>query len=322
MASLFSIESVSKHFDNEKSALEPISLTIEPQDRLGIVGETGSGKSTLLKIMAGLVQTDSGKVLFTNEKVIGPEDKLLPGHKDIAYLSQHFELPKFISVFEHLDDSYLIAPDDAKKIYAACQIDHLIERDTRALSGGEKQRVALAKLLLSSPKTLLLDEPFSNLDFIHKGVIKEVIDSVEKELNITVIMVAHDPHDVLSWASRIMVFRQGEMIQETEPSIIYSLPQDTYVAGLFGTFSLLTPSDWGISSHQSFTQIGEKSLVRPERIQVNEKDGIRGEVLSIRYFGAYDEVLIKTTNDEVVIQTEVGRLKIGESVELGMVPLD
>ena len=149
--------------------LSGISLTQRKLEKIAIAGETGAGKSTLLKLIAGLAQPDGGRILFEGEKVMGPEDQLVPGHAGIAYLSQHFELQKSLRVEQVLGYSNALSERAADTLYSVCQIDHLLKRRTDQLSGGEKQRVAICRLLISAPRLLLLDEPFSHLDMVHKN---------------------------------------------------------------------------------------------------------------------------------------------------------
>jgi ABC-type sugar transport system ATPase subunit len=266
--------------------------------------------------MAGLEQPDYGKVLFKGEKVDGPADQLVPGHSSIAYLSQHFELPKFVTVEKCLYDPYQIAESEAITIYKACQIDHLLKSDTRQLSGGEKQRVALAKLLMRSPEILLLDEPFSNLDLHHKTTIKKVIGDVEKVLKTTVMLVSHDPLDVLSWAETVLVMKSGKILQQDTPQNIYNNPIDEYIAGLFGTYNLIDPSVWGIDENNHIPKINGKIIIRPESFVISKDNHslISGKVLNIRYLGGYEEVLIKTLKDQIVVKSAVGLYKEGDKV--------
>src|SRR5690606_8175730 len=148
--------------------LNDISFIQHQFQKVAIAGETGSGKSTLLKVVAGLAQPSSGDVWFDQKRVSGPLDQLVPGCPGIAYLSQQFELPKFLRVEQILAYANELADNEANALFDVCQINHLLKRKTDQLSGGEQQRIALAKLLITSPKLLLLDEPFSNLDMVHK----------------------------------------------------------------------------------------------------------------------------------------------------------
>jgi len=110
---------------------------------------------------------------------------------------------------ELLSYSNQLSDEMAHAIFEVCMISHLMKRKNDQLSGGERQRVAIAKLLISSPKLLLLDEPFSNLDLIHKNILKDVIQEIGDKLNITCLMVSHDPTDTLSWADQIMIMQHG-----------------------------------------------------------------------------------------------------------------
>src|SRR5438874_11816833 len=123
--------------------VKDISFTQDQFQKIAIAGETGSGKSTLLKMIGGLVQPTSGAVYFENNRVLGPEEILLPGHPAIAYLSQHFELRNNYKVHELLSMANKITDEEADIIYNVCRISHLLNRKTDQLSGGEKQRIAM-----------------------------------------------------------------------------------------------------------------------------------------------------------------------------------
>src|SRR6476660_1440979 len=127
-----SVESIKKKKGNRLS-VDNISFSLDKGQRLGIAGETGSGKSTLLKIISGLEQTDTGSVSFKGNKVIGPYEKLIPGHAGIAYLSQHFELRNHYRVEEILEYATLLSEEKAITIFEICQITHLLKRKTDQL---------------------------------------------------------------------------------------------------------------------------------------------------------------------------------------------
>jgi len=182
-----------------------ISFTQEKGRKLAIAGETGSGKSTLLKMIAGLAAVGPGEVRFEGSRVLGPLERLVPGQPGIAYLSQHFELWNNYRVEEVLSYANDLSVEESVELYGICHIDHLLARRTDQLSGGERQRIALARLLVKPPRLLLLDEPFSNLDMIHKDILKSVIRDITQRLDITCLLVSHDPLDVLSWADEVLV---------------------------------------------------------------------------------------------------------------------
>lgn len=240
MRTLLKVKDLSKA-GADNFLLSGITFTQEKHEKIAIAGETGAGKSTLLKLIAGLIQPDAGNLLFEGKKVSGPDDQLVPGHPGIAYLSQHFELQKSLRVEQVL--TYANATTDrlSSRLFAVCQIDHLLTRRTDQLSGGEKQRVAICRLLISSPRLLLLDEPFSHLDMVHKNTLKDVIRDIGEKLRITCIMVSHDPLDTLSWAGKILVMKNGRIIQVGQPAVIYHKPVNVYVGGLFGKYNLIDP---------------------------------------------------------------------------------
>ncbi|HYC87430.1 MAG TPA: ATP-binding cassette domain-containing protein, partial [Chryseosolibacter sp.] len=140
---LLNVSGVSKNGTDGEMVLDHVSFRQQPLQKLAIAGETGSGKTTLLKIIAGLAQPDAGHVLFENARVAGPDEKLVPGHPHIAYLSQHFELPKFLRVEQVLEYANNFVDDEAQTLFEICEISHLLQRKTADLSGGEAQRIAL-----------------------------------------------------------------------------------------------------------------------------------------------------------------------------------
>ncbi|HEV8514028.1 MAG TPA: ABC transporter ATP-binding protein [Cyclobacteriaceae bacterium] len=305
-------------FGEEKNyVLRDIRFSQNQFQKIVIAGETGSGKSTLLKIIAGLEQPYSGEVIFENEKVKGPADQLVPGHPQIVYLSQQFELPKFLRVEQVLEYANQLKSTPEEKIFSVCRINHLLTRKTNELSGGEKQRIAIARLLIQRPKLLLLDEPFSNLDQIMKGILKEVIDDIGKKLKITCILVSHDPEDTLPWADEILVLKSGKIIQRGSPQEIYHHPISPYVAGLFGTFTMLNIDlikKFGIKTS------AKKIIVRPENFQLTAKGTktVSGHVDKINFYGNHFLLEVLTKQQRIFVITN-NRLQPGEWVNLKLI---
>jgi ABC-type Fe3+/spermidine/putrescine transport system ATPase subunit len=337
---LLQVKDIAKK-DERGFALQDISFSQSAGQHIAIAGETGSGKTTLLKIIAGLAQPDKGEVRFEGEKVIGPADKLIPGHKGIAYLSQHFELPHFLRVEQVLEYANEWSVEKADKLFQLCQITHLFKRRTDQLSGGERQRIAIARLLITGPRLFLLDEPFSNTDLAHKTILKEVVGDLSRELNISFMLVSHDPVDTLDWADRIFVMRAGRFIEEGTPFSIYKTPATVYTAGLFGKYNILEgqPGNFRAGS-ASGRHEGTRWIVRPENCFIynsaaantntntNEATSsatgcleIQGTISSQRFYGHYYEtdvflqgqtVITRSTEqtgapgDEVVVRIQTG----------------
>jgi len=301
--------------------LRDISFIQQQFQKIAIAGETGSGKTTLLKIIGGFTQPDEGQVVFKNKKIKGPEEQLIPGHPGIAYLSQHFELRNNYRVEEILNMTLQLSDEQAETIFKVCRINHLLKRKTDQLSGGEKQRVALAGLLISSPELLLLDEPFSNLDMYHKSVLKSVIQDIGEKLRITCILVSHDPLDILSWAGQILVLKDGQIIQKGTPRQVYRQPVNEYTAGLFGTYNLITREKAKAFSTLPEVNIDGKSmLIRPEDFKiVKEGSGtLKGSVNKVNYFGSYCEVEVLLSENNITVKTDERGYSKGDTVYVSL----
>jgi ABC-type sugar transport system ATPase subunit len=294
--------------------LDNISFAQASSQKIAIAGESGAGKSTLLKIIGGLIQPDSGEVLFYNTRVEGPFEKLIPGHPKIAYLSQHFELSNNYRVEEILSYSNKLQEREVNTLYELCHIDHLLGNWTSQLSGGEKQRIALARLLISAPDLLLLDEPFSNLDLIHKNILKSVMSDLGQKLHITFLLTSHDPVDTLSWADEIIIMKSGKIIQQASPENIYNYPADNYAAGLFGKYTL--PSKTMLEKFDRLSANNKRSFLRPEDfVLVNNRNAsLPGAVSTIHYMGSHYDIEVALEDVTVTVNVATNTFSIGERV--------
>ncbi|NII25172.1 ABC transporter ATP-binding protein [Pseudoflavitalea sp. X16] len=313
---LLEVSGISKK-DERGFELKQISFLQEKFQQIAIAGETGSGKSTLLKIIAGLVESDAGQVLFEGKKILGPADKLIPGHPGIVYLSQHFELPNNLRVEQVLEYANLLSDEAAAALYEVCQINHLLKRRTNQLSGGEKQRIALAKLLITSPRLLLLDEPFSNTDMVHKQLLKTIIRDIGAKLRISCMMVSHDPLDTLSWADLILVMKDGAVIQSGTPQEIYQQPTNEYVAGLFGNYNLLNHSLATILLGPAISMKHSAHLfLRPEDLVVSstQDQGAAAIVKAVLYYGSYYELTVMVGKHKLFVKTADDDFTIGDTI--------
>ena len=298
-------------------SINNVSFTQDALQNIGIAGETGSGKTTLLKLIGGLLQPASGEMYFEGKKIIGPDNKLIPGNKGIAYLSQHFELLNNYWVYEVLDIENKLDQEQANSIYEVCRVTHLLRRRTNQLSGGERQRVSLAKALIRSPGLLLLDEPFSNLDALHRTIIKAVINDVKEQLGITCILVSHDAADILSWADTVFVLKEGEIIQQGTPVQVYTQPVNEYCAGLFGDYCLVTDRVFHLLTGRQGNPSDEKQwLLRPEHVCLTAegKNAVKGTIQRSSFWGSYSLLDVLVGEQVIKVRTNKKHLSAGEPV--------
>jgi ABC-type sugar transport system ATPase subunit len=314
---LLKVSKVGK-LQGESFILKDISFTQEQFQKIAVVGESGSGKSTLLKIIGGLIQPDSGKVLFENKRVEGPNEKLIPGHPKIAYLSQHFELRNNYRVEEILEYANTLPEEEAQQLYEVCHISHLLKRKTDQVSGGEKQRIAMARLLIGSPKLFLLDEPFSNLDLLHRNILRNVIRNMGEKLGITCLLVSHDPMDALSWADEIIVLKNGQIVQQGSPEQVYRQPVNEYVAGLFGKYNILNKTQATALGRKPKASLNGKNVfIRPENLKLTASKGkasLLGKVNEITFLGSGYEIEVQLPETTVTVKTNDCSVKKGDKV--------
>ncbi len=302
-----------------------VSFVLQQFQKIAIAGETGSGKSTLLKMIAGLVQPDEGEILLNDKKVKGPLEQLLPGNLEIAYLSQHFELRNNYRVEDELNYLNQLSDEEAADLFALCRIQHLLKRKTTEVSGGEKQRISLARLLLSSPQLLLLDEPYSNLDIIHKNILKKVVNDVAGKLGITCILVSHDPNDLLSWADEILVMKDGKVVDQGTPELIYHQPINEYVAALLGSYNVLSASLLNGFVYAPVDESSKRILIRPEQFVINSLQSkfIKGKVKEVRFVGsAYEVDIVLDNNEEITAKTNIMKVSKDDVVRVSLLAKD
>ena len=305
--------------ENGFSALQPISFSQQQGQKLALAGESGAGKSTLLQL-AGLIQPSSGTVQANGSRVRGPQDVLVPGHPGVAYLSQKSDLPQFLRVEQVLRYANKRPEAEARAVYELCRIAHLMPRRTDQLSGGEQQRVALARLLLGAPRLLLLDEPFSNLDRTHKRLLQHIVEELGTRLGITCLLVSHDAADVLGWADDILVLHRGRLVQQGPPEQIYYQPVDEATAALFGDYNLITgPARRALLPGRRFPR-NTALLVRPEQLELRpfRDDGTGGMIRAVRFLGSHSEVEVTLAGQQVRVRVGATTLQPGDKTSVSV----
>lgn len=288
------VNNVSFQYD-KKNVLNDVSFAINEGHIFAVIGESGCGKSTLLKLIYGLYDLNRGQILWKDQEVLGPKYNLIPGMSYMKYLAQDFDLMPFITVAENVG-KYLsnFYPEEKKvRISELLEIVEMTEyANTKAknLSGGQMQRVALARVLALEPEVLLLDEPFSHIDNFRKNSLRRKLFSYLKEKNITTIIATHDGTDVLSFADEVLVLRQGEKVVQKKPSELYQHPNSFYTASLFGEVN-------EISRH--YFNEAENCFLFPHQLTIVENSTLKVEVVHSYFRGSH--FLIDTKHQEKTI---------------------
>lgn len=212
--------------NHDRTILNSIKFQLKAGEIIGIVGKSGAGKTSLLKIIAGLKEPTSGEVIFEGKKVIGPTLKLVPGHDDIQLVNQDFGLDSYHSAEENIREKILYLPVDRrdkfiKELLELVELDAVKNQLAHTLSGGEQQRLSIARALACEPKLLLLDEPFVHLDTRLKLKITNYLLQMKEVRNMSVILVSHDGTEVLSLCSKIIYLKDGKIKRTTTPFNAY-----------------------------------------------------------------------------------------------------
>ena len=218
--------------------LQHINAVIEDGEFVVLLGPSGCGKTTLLRIIAGLEEPTLGSVSFDGADVT----HLPPEERDIAMVFQNYSLYPHLSVFDNIAFTLRTQHMPREQLNATVTemaqllgIEECLERLPSQLSGGQLQRVAIARALVRRPKVFLLDEPFSNLDVQLRASLRQLVKKIHSSLGTTFIYVTHDQQEAVLLGQRILVMRDGVILQDGTPSQIYNAPADLDCALALGT---------------------------------------------------------------------------------------
>lgn len=270
---MLEIQNVSFSFSNQL-IIDKLALDLPGGKHLAVLGESGSGKSTLLKLIYGIYDCQEGQIVFNNQKIKGPKQQLIPGHPNIKYVPQDFELNWYATVAENIGTFLSYAnPSERNRIIndllKRFDLTDVASKRTIDLSGGQKQRTALAKSLAIKPKLLLLDEPFSNIDTARRNPIRRALFDYAKENQIAVILATHDPDDALAFTDFTLILHRGKALQFGASFEVYHAPKSPSVAALYSDFTLFRVSD---SSRAIIVYPHEFSVVPQSEIRVVVKN--------------------------------------------------
>ncbi|MDR0229492.1 MAG: ABC transporter ATP-binding protein [Flavobacteriaceae bacterium] len=313
------VKNISFGYLKDKSVIQEMDLVIEKGKHVALLGESGCGKSTLLKLIYGLYDLNEGEIYWNNEPVLGPAYNLIPGVDAMRYLAQDFDLMPYTTVSENVG-KFLSNIHWEKKQERITELLHLVDMvkfadvKVKDLSGGQQQRVALARVLAQDPELLLLDEPFSHIDYTRKSMLRRELFSYMKKKGISCIVATHDSLDALSFADETVVLRDGFIVDAGETKELYEVPIDVYVASLFGEVNELYVSDFAPN-----TDADEVLLFYPHQLMVSKQKGVLDVVVEETYFKG-DGFMMKSLfkNNRTVYFNHPFAIEPGTTVKLAI----
>lgn len=298
---LLEVKNLYFNYQTDKPLFQNLNLNVAEGQIIALVGESGCGKSTLLSLIYGLIDWQGGDILFEGEKLFGPKGNLVPGESQMKFVAQNYDLMPYGTVYDNVGKfiSNINLKEKKAKVEELLEVVGLTEFAKvipKNLSGGQQQRVAIARALAVLPKMLLLDEPFSNLDFSRKFELREKLFNYVKENNLSLIISTHNLEEVLPWADKIVVLQQGRLIQNDSPKETYENPYNDYVARLLGEVNIF--------SEKEKSQLNlKKTNYFPHQIKIAES-GVEATVSDSRFAGAHYRNKLLINDKPIIIYTD------------------
>ncbi len=296
---------VSTVFDGKVlvTAVNRVSFGIEEGKITAIIGESGSGKSTLLKLIYGLLEPSTGEVRYRGWLVPTRKDKLIPGHDAMKLVSQGFDdLNLYAKVWDNVasqlsNTNLELKAKRTQEVLEQLRIDHLAQKRVADLSGGEKQRVAISRALINDPEVLLMDEPFNQVDAAFRDELQQDIQNIVARTGLTVILVSHDPAEVLAMSDYLLVMKAGEIADYGKPKELYSKPNTPYTARLLAKSNILSANKAKVLGIDT----GSLISILQENINIESDDNGSFWIKDIKFRGFYNELIVG--NDDLTLHT-------------------
>jgi putative spermidine/putrescine transport system ATP-binding protein len=324
--SYLSIRNLHKSY-GATSVFQDIHCEIERGEFVTLLGPSGCGKSTLLRCVAGLTDVDGGQIVLDGQDLV----PLAPQKRGIGMVFQSYALFPNMTVRQNV--AFGLRMQKVGKDESAQRVDEVLRlvelgeyasRYPHQLSGGQCQRVALARSLVTRPRLLLLDEPLSALDARIRKHLREQIRAIQQELGLTTIFVTHDQEEALTMSDRIFLMNAGKIVQSGDAESLYTSPVDAFAAGFIGNYNLL---DADAASRLLLRPVQSRIAIRPEAIQLHEDGAIAAEVLGHSLLGNVIRYRVQANGVELlvdVLNRSEGELigkgrRIGLSIDAGAI---
>jgi len=298
--SFVSVQKLQKSYAGSP-VFENIDCNIERGEFVTLLGPSGCGKSTLLRCIAGLTPVDSGRILLDGQDIV----PLSPQKRGIGMVFQSYALFPNMTVEQNvafgLRMQKVKAEESQARVHEALELvelDSFAGRYPHQLSGGQCQRVALARSLVTRPRLLLLDEPLSALDARIRKHLREQIRAIQRELGLTTIFVTHDQEEALTMSDRIVLMNQGRIVQSGDAETLYTAPVDLFAAGFIGNYNLL---DADSASRLLQRSVSARLAIRPESISLGLDGELDGQIRSHSLLGNVIRYRVESRGVEVVV---------------------
>ncbi|ATR84337.1 ABC transporter ATP-binding protein [Pseudomonas sp. FFUP_PS_473] len=298
--SFVSVQNLQKRYAGNP-VFNDINCHIERGEFVTLLGPSGCGKSTLLRCIAGLTAVDSGKILLDGQDLV----PLSPQKRGIGMVFQSYALFPNMTVEQNVAFGLRmqkVAPEESRsrvlEVLQLVELQDFASRYPHQLSGGQCQRVALARSLVTRPRLLLLDEPLSALDARIRKHLREQIRNIQRELGLTTIFVTHDQEEALILSDRIFLMNQGRIVQSGDAETLYTAPADAFAAGFIGNYNLL---DADSASRLLQRPISSRLAIRPEAIVLSLNGELEGQVRSHSLLGNVIRYRVEARGVELLV---------------------
>ncbi|KAF0254243.1 MULTISPECIES: ABC transporter ATP-binding protein [Pseudomonas] len=298
--SFVSVQKLQKSYAGSP-VFENIDCHIERGEFVTLLGPSGCGKSTLLRCIAGLTPVDSGQILLDGHDIV----PLSPQKRGIGMVFQSYALFPNMTVEQNVAFGLRmqkVKADESqarvREVLALVELGNFAGRYPHQLSGGQCQRVALARSLVTRPRLLLLDEPLSALDARIRKHLREQIRAIQRELGLTTIFVTHDQEEALTLSDRIFLMNQGRIVQSGDAETLYTAPADLFAAGFIGNYNLL---DADSASRLLQRPVASRLAIRPESITLGVNGELDAEVRSHSLLGNVIRYRVNVREVELVV---------------------
>ncbi|BAN47007.1 ABC transporter ATP-binding protein [Metapseudomonas resinovorans] len=298
--SFLSIRGLHKSY-GQTAIFSDIHCEIGKGEFVTLLGPSGCGKSTLLRCIAGLTEVNGGQILLDDQDLV----PLSPQKRGIGMVFQSYALFPNMTVQQNVAFGLRmqkVAPADSKRrvdeALAMVELGDFAARYPHQLSGGQCQRVALARSLVTRPRLLLLDEPLSALDARIRKHLREQIRGIQQELGLTTIFVTHDQEEALTLSDRIFLMNDGRIVQSGDAETLYTAPVNAFAAGFIGNYNLL---DADAASRLLQRPVSGRVAIRPEAIALSRDGGIEAEVRSHSLLGNVVRYRVEARGVELVV---------------------